>query len=86
MKYNNDQLPTDWITILPAPESIFKLLSCDFVTSCDNNQCACTANGITCTDMFKLKNCLNSLTIEENDDEDEQDNIEILDDSDKDEI
>lgn len=36
--------------------------------------------------MFKLKNCLNSLTIEENDGDDEQDNIQILDDSDKDEI
>ena len=36
--------------------------------------------------MFKLKNCSNSLTIEENDGDDEQDNIQILDDSDKDEI
>ena len=77
------------MTILPAPESISELLSCGCIKSCDNNRCACRANGIPCTDMCKLKNCSNSVTIEESDDDDddEQDNDnEILDDSDEDEI
>ena len=76
------------MTILPAPESILELLSCGCVKSCDNNRCACRANGFPCTDMYKMKNCSNSVTIEESDDDDdEQDNDnEILDDSDEDEI
>ena len=75
------------MTILPARESILKLLSCGCVKLCDNNECACTANSIPCTDMCKLKNCSNSVTIEERDQDDEQENDnEILDDSDKDEI
>ena len=86
--HDNDHLVTDWMTILPAPESALELLSCGCVKSCNNNRCACRANGIPCTGMGKLKNCSNSITIEEsNDDDHEQDNdTEISDDSDKDEI
>ena len=75
------------MTILPALESILDLLSCGYLKSCDNIRCACRRNGIPLTDMCKLKNCLNSVDKEESDDGDEQDNDnEILDDSDEDEI
>ena len=80
------------MTILPASESILEILFCGCVKSCDNNRCACRENGIPCTDIYKLKNCVNSVTIEESDDDDdddddEQDNdSEISDDSDEDEI
>ena len=53
------------MTILLAPESILEMLSC----GCVNNQCGYRANGIPCTDMCKLKNCSDSVAIEESDDE-----------------
>ena len=62
------------MTILLTPESILELLSPGCVKSCDNNRCGCGANGISCTDICKLKNCSNSVTTEESDDDDEQDN------------
>ena len=76
------------MTILLAPESILEMLSC----GCVNNQCAYRANGIPCTDMCKLKNCSNSVAIEESDDDDDDDDdeqvndSEVCDNSDEDEI
>ena len=66
------------------------MLSC----GCVNNQCAYRANGIPCTDMCKLKNCSNSVAIEESDDDDDDDDddneqvndSEVWDNSDEDEI
>ena len=78
-KYDNDQLAIDWMTISPAPESILELFSCGYVKSCDNNRSAHRANGIPCTDMCKLKNCSNSVIIQESDDDNKQNNdSEIL--------
>ena len=52
---------------------------------CDNNWCALRVNDIPCTDMCKLKKCLNSVSIEERvDNDDRDDGSEILGNSDED--
>lgn len=75
------------MTISLAPESILELLSSGCIKPCDSNRRVCCGNSIPCTDMGKLKNCWNSVTIKESDGEDEEDSdSEISGDSDSDEI
>ena len=78
-KYENNQLAIDWMTILPAPDSILEFLSCGCIKSCDNNRCTCRSNGIPCTDMCKLKNCSNAAIIESDDEDREEDREEDYD-------
>ena len=75
------------MTILLAQESILELLSSGCIKSCDNNRRVCRGNSIPCTDMGKLENCWNSVTVKKSDGEDEGDSdSEISDDFDEDKI
>ena len=46
----DDKLEIKWTSLLPAPEEILDLLSCDCHRECIIETCICLANDLNCTD------------------------------------
>jgi len=63
----------------PAPTTVLKLLSCSCTSSCQLATCSCLANGLKCTDVYKLLDCDNRCedSIEEFVSDDSEDDEEI---------
>ena len=68
-------LAIDWMDGLPAPKAVLELLSCQCSRSCKLPSCSCMANGLKCTDHFRLQDCTNRCDDDDvvPDDEDDDD-------------
>ena len=54
--------------ILQILSKVLELLSCECKNQC-NDRCQCVTNNLNCTDMCSCRDCNNSNTIDESDDE-----------------
>jgi len=69
------QLGISWLTGAPAPDVVLELMSCKCPRRCDD-KCPRVAIGFHCTSACRLVNCANM---------EEEDDDQLLDDSDSDE-
>ena len=58
-------LAIDWMESLPAPDAVLELMSCSCTRVCKDSQCKCIANGLRCTEMYRLTSCSNMQPDEE---------------------
>lgn len=81
-KLENESLVVDWMDGRPAPDTVLALLACKCKRSCSLPTCVCLVNGLKCTDICTLKDCVNQwqteddVNMEELDSEDEADDDE----------
>ena len=50
---------------LPSPDAVLELMSCSCTRVCKAPQCKCIANGLRCTEMYRLTSCSNMQPDEE---------------------
>ena len=56
----DDKLLIKWTLLLPTPEDILDLLSCDCQRECKIETCICLTNNLNCTDACHSFICNNS--------------------------
>ncbi len=76
MEEGAEQLVVDWMDGQPAPQAVLDLLACKCVRQCKLPKCVCMANGLKCTDMCSLSNCENRLSISDNEETGDEDELE----------
>ena len=57
---NDGKLEIKWTSLLPAPEEILDLLSCDCRRECKMETCICLTNNLNCADACHSFICDNS--------------------------
>lgn len=78
-KIADGKLSIQWLTCLPAPDSILEFTSCNCVKrKCCSNSCSCFKFGLKCTPLCGCSQCDN-VTV--NDSDDESDNESLYGDS-----
>lgn len=53
------QLQVNWMTGLPAPDTVLEFMSCNCLRKCQLPDCQCMLNGLKCTDTCRLQSCDN---------------------------
>lgn len=68
------KLEIQWMLLPPAPDQVMQLITCGCKTGCSTRACSCKSNGLSCTDLCKCKDCVNSTNYDTDDSTDDDSN------------